>query len=85
MVFRFFNANVLPYNKCECEESDIFMMDYEYDGEVVHEGWLTKSPPLENKTRQLFTQTLIQPVSVHLINYLSRTRPEQKYFVFCKC
>jgi len=36
-------------------------MDYEPEGEVVHQGWLTKSPPLETKTRQLFTQTLIQP------------------------
>ena len=31
-------------------------------GEVVHQGWLTKSPPLETR-RQLFNQSLITPVS----------------------
>ena len=39
-------------------------MEGDWEGEVVHEGWLTKSPPLETKTRQIFSQTLIQPVSV---------------------
>jgi len=29
-------------------------------GEVVHQGWLTKSPPLETR-RQLFNQSLITP------------------------
>ena len=38
-------------------------MEGDWEGEVVHEGWLTKSPPLETKTRQIFSQTLIQPVS----------------------
>ena len=38
-------------------------MDSEWEGEVVHQGWLTKSPPLENKQRQIFSQSLIQPVS----------------------
>ena len=38
-------------------------MDADWEGEVVHEGWLTKSPPLEPKTKQIFSQTLLQPVS----------------------
>jgi len=41
-------------------------MSLDPEGDIVHEGWLTKSPPLqENKTQSkfnpLFTQTLIQP------------------------
>lgn len=35
-------------------------MDLDYEGDVVHQGWLTKSPPLENR-KQLFNQSLIQP------------------------
>jgi hypothetical protein len=30
--------------------------------EVLHQGWLTKSPPLETR-KQLFNQSLITPVS----------------------
>ena len=42
-------------------------MDDDREGEVVHEGWLIKSPPLETKTRQIFSQTLIQPVCIRYI------------------
>ena len=42
-------------------------MDDDREGEVVHEGWLIKSPPLETKTRQIFSQTLIQPVGSYLM------------------
>jgi len=35
-------------------------MALDCEGDIVHEGWLTKSPPLETK-KQLFNQSLIQP------------------------
>ena len=54
---------MVPY-KSKCFRCDADKMEGDWEGEVVHEGWLTKSPPLETKTRQIFSQTLIQPVSV---------------------
>ena len=47
------------------------MMSLDPEGDIVHEGWLTKSPPLPESKKEskkqlfnpLFSQTLIQPVS----------------------
>ena len=36
-------------------------------------GWLTKSPPLENR-KQIFNQSLIQPVSFFTFLHLVQTR-----------
>ena len=35
---------------------------------TVFSGWLTKSPPLENR-KQIFNQSLIQPVSLFYLLY----------------
>ena len=50
-----------------CTEA-IETMESDWEGEVVHQGWLTKSPPLETKQRQIFSQSLIQPVSNKFID-----------------
>ena len=54
------------------------MMSLDPEGDIVHEGWLTKSPPLPETKKEskkqlfnpLFTQTLIQPVSFMLCKIL---------------
>jgi len=52
---------LLKLKICVTVKSLLFpRMSLDCEGDIVHSGWLTKSPPLETK-KQIFNQSLIQP------------------------